>query len=448
MKILICGAGQIGGYAAESLCREGHDVTIIDTNDDLLNEIQESLDVAVVRGNGASAQTLQLADAGTADALLACTGSDETNILAASVASYMGTRRTMARIRHGGFLKDTPLDYRRSMSIDAFFSPAIATARAIAEQLRNPGALALEHLADGAVDIQELRVDDTAKVVGKSLAAIPLPKGARLIALRRGSNDELPGGETVVEGGDLVVIAANAGVLNTARQLFQKDPRRGCRKIALMGGSSTAVWLCRMLRDRGFDIRLLEIDRHRAEELATKLDWVTVLHSDATDPSVIEEENLGQVDAFVALADDGQNIVACAAMSRAGVPITLPVVRRQDWAAVLEQLGIVRWFDPRKQTAQRLSHLLDESPVRCMATVAGGTVDLYRGRLSDDAAICNRPLKELSLRDHCMVVVAPDQEGRPRVPGPDDVLLPATEIYLAGPPDIESRIHHLLTDRS
>ena len=289
MKVIICGAGEVGGHAAEVLANANHSVTVIDTHGERLRGVAEELDVRTLEGNAATATVLREAGAADADIVISATDSDEVNLVAASVGRAIGAKKSIARLHHRAFFaKD--LDYGKHFGIDRLICPEYSTAGAIARALRNPAALAIEQFAGGRIDMHEFPVSEDAPAIGVPLREVQMPPNTRLAAVLRASKVFVPDASTCLQRGDRIVLVSNTDTFDEARKQFRKErPKR--RKVVLMGGTPMAVWLCRALREHAWSIRLFETNTARSEELAEKLDWVTVLNADPTDKGVFAEEH-------------------------------------------------------------------------------------------------------------------------------------------------------------
>ncbi len=432
MNIIICGAGEIGAHAAESLSKErSNNITLVDTNPDRMRPIEDSLDVATYCGNCARADVLSEAGAATADLVLAATDQDEVNLLAASLAKGLGAKKSIARVHHAAFFQHRGLDYETQLGIDRLMCPEYSTAQAVARKLRNPGAVAIEEFARGRIEMQELISDGKGSAVNRRLADVGMPSGSRLALIRRKKEAFIPEATSVVVQGDSIILVANADVFEDARKRFkaERGPRR---KIAIMGGPSMAVWLCRSLRDRSFAIRLFERDRARAEELAEKLPWVTVINADPTEKTIFEDESLAQVDIFVSLLDnDEANIIASVLAKTRGVPTVIPVVQKSKYLDLVYDIGIDHAFSTRLVAGQEIDQMLDRSSVRKLGTLSAGAVEVFRVLMVEGSRGIGKSLREIDLSPD--FVVAAIQRGADAfVPGADDRLAEGDVILVAG----------------
>jgi trk system potassium uptake protein TrkA len=442
MNIVICGAGQVGSHAAEVLTPAGHNITVIDQSSARVRRIGDTLDVRTLRGNCASAEVLHDAGCAKADLVVAATSSDEINLLTAVVAKGVGAARSIVRVHHSTYFEERGLAYTQHLGIDKLICPEYSTALSIARTLRNPGALAIEDFARGKIEMQEVLVSRGASAIGVALADLGLPRGTRLAAIHREDRVFLPEGSSVVQAEDKVVIVGNADVFQQARRLFS-HAKGGKKRVALMGGPAMAVWLCRALKRRDFAIRLFEIKHARAEELAEKLEWVTVIEADPSDRATFDEENLAQADALVALLDDDEhNILGCAWAKSMGVANVVAVVQRPNYMHLLPGVGIDRTFSPRMVAVKEIEQFLARGPLRRIASLARGTIDVYRLRVGQKAKVLGKQLKDVRLAPD-WVIAAIERGEWVTVPAADDTIESGDTLLVIGKSQAESTLRRI-----
>ncbi|MFQ5490360.1 MAG: Trk system potassium transporter TrkA [Phycisphaerae bacterium] len=446
MNIVIAGAGEVGSHAAEVLVADGHNVVVIDKSASKLSALEDRLDVRTLKGNGAHAATLKEAGAGKADLAVAATNVDEINLLSASVAKGIGARKTIARVHHSAYFNHDHLDYGAHLGIDRLVCPEYQASLAIARTLRNPGALAVEAFARGRIEMQELPVENGAGAIGTSLADLKLPAGVRLAQIRRKEHGLFPTAATVIENGDVVTLIGEQSAFEQGRSLFAGGKTKR-RHLVIMGGSATAVWLCRALESRQFSIRLFVRARERAEELSNKLAHVTVLQADVSEPDVFKEEQIGLADTFIAASDDDEhNILASAQAKSLGVTTAIALVQKTAYLHLLAGVGIDKAFSPRVVAANEIRTLLHHGPVRVMASLSKGTVDVYEINPTRRATAIGKELRNLKLPDHCMIGAI--QRGETvRVPGAEDTIALDDTILLIGPHGIAADLKKIFATR-
>ena len=443
MNIIICGAGEVGRHAAEVLGASGNNVTIIDRQPAKLAAIEQALDVRTLVGNGTHADVLHEAGCANAGLFMAATSSDEINLLSASIASAAGADRTVARVHHSAYYAQHGLDYAQHLGVDHLVCPENTTALAIAQTLRNPGALAVERFARGRIEMQQLPVTDGAAGLGAPLAQLKLPGSVRVVAIEHDGRTTIPDGSAVVASGDVITIVADVDTFDRGRKMFHTEQARR-KRVMIMGGTPMGVWLCRALRSRRFSVRLFETDTDRCLELSEKLPWITVLSEDPTDPTVLEQQRVEQLDAFVALTgDDEHNILTAARAKSLGAQQAVAVLQRPTYLHLLEHVGIDKAFSPRDTAINEVVNLLDTAPVRRLATVAEGVADVYEVRVSPKAAeIVGRSLRDMRL-DQRIIIAAIQRDGQVFVPGGKDVIHGGDTVVLIGPSGMERQLRKI-----
>jgi trk system potassium uptake protein TrkA len=444
MNIIICGAGEVGRHSAEVLAADGHNITIIDRESDKLAELEEMMDVRNLLGSGTHAEVLIEAGCESADVFIAATNIDEINLLAAAVANSLGARRTIARVHHSAYFEKRGLDYDKTLGIDHLVCPEQVTAMSIAQTLRAPGALAVERFGRGQVEMQQLPIGKDAPAVGKPLLALDLPRRARLASIERGGAVFIPDGHTQIHDGDVVTLIADIDVFAQASKLLQPEMTRR-KHVIILGGTSMGVWLCRALRSKRFAVRLIEEDRQRADELAAKLDWITVLRADPADPNLLEDERVDQADAFVALTDDDEHNVLAAAQARSmGVPMAIAVQQRSTYMHLLSHVGIDQAFSPRTAAVGQIRELLSDEPIQHLATLANGVIDVYQVRVPQSGAnqMIGTPLKDLRFPPKALIAAI--QHGdEAHVPVADDVISAGDTVVVIGPEGVDKDLKKL-----
>lgn len=446
MRIIICGAGEVGSHASEVLDGKGHSITVIDAHADRLEAIEDRLDVSTLIGNCAHGDTLVEAGAESADLLVAATDNDEVNLLAASLARRIGVHKTIARVHDYTYLAQKSIDYKRSLGIDQLICPEFSTASAIAQSLRNPAALAVENFAGGQVEMQQFRTTSGAKAIGQSLSELPLAAGVRLAAISRGREVLIPDGTTEIQEKDAIFLVANADQFDAAHRLFVgKSLVR--QKVVINGGTTLAEWVCRFLRGRNFAVRLFEKDFERAERLAAELDWVTVLNEDPTDAAVFQEERIGEVDDFVSLLDDDEdNIIGAVLAKSRGVRQVISIVQRSHYLDLLYDIGVDRAFSPRIVASEEIEETLDDSSVRRLTSLERGVLDLWRVRPGDGSELLEKRLRTVKLTPNWSIVAI--QRGTDTyVPTADDAIQSGDVVLVLGRNDKESELRELFDAR-
>jgi trk system potassium uptake protein TrkA len=339
MRILILGAGQVGASVAEALASEANDITIVDQNRAALAMLADRLDVRTLAGNAAYPSVLKEAGIEDADMLVAVTQSDQTNLVACKIARTMFHVPTrIARLRSSDFLDDKLLA-DENFAVDYAICPEQDITDYIAKLIEFPEALQVLEFADGKVTLVGVRAYQGGLLVGKAIRAMRehLPAGvdARIAAIFREHQPVDPDGNTVVESGDEVfVLAASAHIRPVLQELRRMlEP---VRRVMIAGGGNIGARVAATLEGK-YEVKLVERDAQRAEVVAARLGGTLVLHGEATDEDLLSQENIDEIDMFLALTnDDEDNIMAASLAKRLGCKRVLALINRRAYADMVQ----------------------------------------------------------------------------------------------------------------
>ncbi len=428
MRIVVLGAGTVGTSIANLLCREGHSVTVVDHDSAHARRVNDELDVRVVTGSAAQSSVLFQAEVLGADLCLAVTGSDEVNMIAASMAKAMGARRTVARVYAPVFRDLSTFDYQRHFQIDRLLSMEHLSAMELAREIRHPGAVAVENFARGELEMQELLVAEETSAVGVALKDLKLPAGVRIGSIARNGKMTIAQAEDRLASGDRITLIGTRDDIDDVRPMFQKEPppKQG---VVIAGGGETGYHLARVLQGRRFAVLLMEKDRKRCEFLAAHLKHATVVNADAQRRASLEEERVGSADVFVATTgEDEDSIMACVEARELGARTIMCIITRPDYANVVEKLGIDHAVSPRNVIARQILGFLNTGAVISRTPLAAGAgieileIDVLEGSTATEHVLAN-----LDLPPQCLIG-AVIRENYVMVPGADDHFAPGDTV--------------------
>ena len=446
MNIFIVGDGKVGFTLAEHLSQEEHNVTVIDTNSDALRRASESLDVMCVKGNGASLSALRESGVETADIVIAATSLDEVNMVCCLTAKRLGAKYTIARVRNVEYAKEVAL-LKDALGIDLVINPENATAVEISRLLRFPAAANLETFCRGRVELIGFRVREGDFLVGRPLAdqsrqlqALPM----LFCAAERGEGDVvIPDGSFVPRVGDrLYLIGQPTGLTSFFRLLGRHAPKS--RHAFLVGGGRIAYYLASILLRLGVRVKIIERREERCRELSEALPKATIICGDGTDQQLLEEEDVAQADAFVALTDrDEDNLIVSLYAMQQGIPKVVAKSNRQNYESIAHTAGLDSVISPKYITASQILQV-----VRGMQNSKGSVMNaLYKiadGRTEAMEFVANEttrhqgvPLKELRLKKGILVAVLVHQ-GQIIIPDGSSVISSGDTVILV------SRSHGIL----
>jgi trk system potassium uptake protein TrkA len=354
MKILILGAGQVGRTAAYHLSREpANEVTVVDTNEDVLRDLQDRLDVRAVHGNGAFPVVLENAGIADTDILVALTNSDEINIVACSIAHALyRTPTKIARIRAPEYTARAQLFTEGALAVDVWISPEQLVTEYIAKLLSYPGALQVVDFADGRVQLVGLRARRDGLLVGRELRTLRehLPDTeARVAAIYRNERLVPAAGDTVIEENDeIFFVAASDDLRRVMAELRRsEDP---VRRLVIAGGGNIGLRLARTL-EKSNQVKLIERDPRRARRISEILENTIVLNGDAADEELLVEENIDSTDVFAALTNSEEaNVLSAMLAKRLGARRVMALINRPSYGQLMENHSIDIVISPQTIT--------------------------------------------------------------------------------------------------
>ncbi len=339
MKILILGAGQVGTTAAYSLAREeANEVTIVDSDPEVLRDLQDRLDVRTVVGHAAYPDVLERAGAKDADMLIALTNSDEINMTACQVACILfRTPRRIARIRAAEYTEHPTLFEAEGMPVDIIISPEELVTAHIEELIHFPGALQVLEFAEGKVRLVAARAHEGGALIGHPLRELPdhIPNvECRVVAIYRDGQSIIPDGDTVVEEDDEVFfIAARKDIRAVLSEMRKLD--EPVRRVVIAGGGNIGVRLAKALEDTN-QVKLIERGHDRARAVSERLDNAIVLHGDAADEGLLLEENIDSADVFVSVTNaEEANILSAMLAKRLGAHKVMALINKPAYAELV-----------------------------------------------------------------------------------------------------------------
>lgn len=430
MKIVIVGSGEVGTQLSETLSVADHDVTVIERDDTLAQTLIETADVRVVKGNGASAGTLLKAGASKCDFFLAMTSSDETNLVSASLAKALGAAKTFARVHDATYRDNSLINHQRHFGIDHLVNPEALAAVELAKRIRNPGRVAVEDFGRGQIEVKSVEIRAGAKVIGPALKDLKLPGNIRIGLIHRGEDNIVANANTVLAIGDIVTLFGHPDSLFETKALF--DPTsKGAAKInvTILGGSEIAISLARLLSNPRFKIRIIEKDLKLCNSLAERLPSVTMIHGDGTSLRVLEEEEVGASDFFVACRkDDEDNIMTCLQAFKLGAKHTMLAITRSDYIEVLEKLssslGVELAVSPRIAATHEVLRYIGKKPfIELEESIELDAENncIIELDIAPKSRVADQRIRDIKWPGEC-VLVGHEHNYTPKTPTGDDVL--------------------------
>ena len=411
MNIIIAGGGMVGATLSLLLCTEGHNVTLVDSDQSILDKSMESYDVMGVCGNCASMETLYQAGVMDADLIIAVTNSDETNLLCCTVAHGLNQKiHAIGRIRNPEYTEQAH-KLRDTFGLSLVINPDRHAAREIERLLQYPGFLKLDSFAKGRTQIVELRIQPDSKLCNVALIDMYNIVTCKVLvcAVLRDGKCITPRGDFVLEAGDRIFVTAPATNLTTLLKNLGIINRR-VRRCLICGGSRLAYHLARMLEKQGIAVTLIEQDADRCKDLAIQLPNVTVIHGDATDHALLDSEGIQTTDALISLTStDELNMIISLYAQKKGVPQVITKLRRGENRQIIDALGLGSVISPKELCSNTIARY-----VRAMQNQVGAAVSIHSIADAQAEAVefvvdantkyCGVPLKDITLKPGILLV--------------------------------------------
>jgi trk system potassium uptake protein TrkA len=437
MKVIICGAGQVGFNIARYLSVEDNDVTVIDISRELIEKLSDTLDVQGLVGYASHPDVLEQAGAADSDMIIAVTYADEVNMVACQVAHTLFEVPTkIARVRYQGYLEPqwSRLFGRSDAPIDVVISPEIEVARAISHRLEIPGAFDAIPLVGGKVTLIGVRCTAECPILNTPLRELTLlfpDLNIVVVGIVRNDRRIVATADDTMQAGDEVYFVADTRHLARAMAAFGHDEQEA-RRIIIVGGGNIGLYLARDMeeRHRGVSIKLIEIDKRRAETVAQSLKGTVVIHGDALDAEILEEANVKATETIVAVSNDDEvNILSSLLAKRFGCQRSVTLINKPTYSPLMGTLGIDAVVSPRAITVSTILQHVRRGRVRSVHTLSDGFGEIIEVEALETSSLVGPPLRDAQLPDGVIVgaIVRGDEVIIPR---PDTVVRTGDRVVL------------------
>ncbi len=430
MNIVIVGGGKIGTAVLSALVSEGHNITVIDNDPNVITELTNMFDVIGVCGNGADSDALIEAGVNNADLFAAFTGTDEINMLSCFVARKMGAKNTISRIRNLEFNDESLGLLIGYLNISMAVNPEKQAARKIFNVLKFPSALKIEHFSAKNFEMVEIRLKEDSVLNGMSLEQMRKKYSHKFLVcmIKRGGDVFIPDGNFVLKGGDKVALTADPLEI----QALLKDMgilQKQAKNIMIIGASRTAYYLSKMLLGIGCSVKVIDSNLEKCEKFSELLQRVDVVNGDASREEVLLEEGILSMDAVVPLTGmDEENIILSYYASNHNIGKVVAKVNRTEFINMAETLGIDSIVSPKDATSDivvRYARGLENSQGSSVETVyklMDGIAEALEFTVNSDCEICNIPLKEIKTKSNLLIGGIIRDRKTTIIPVGDDVI--------------------------
>lgn len=438
MRVIVVGCGKIGRAILESLACERHDVVAIDSNPEVIRSVTNTYDVMAVCGSATSREMLNAAEVSKCDLFIAVTQSDEVNMLSCFLAKRMGARHTVARIRESEYNEEGLEFLCKQLDLSMALNPERLTAESLFDLLKLPSAVSVDNFAGKKIQILELIVKENSKLCGVVLSDLrkKCPVQFLACAVKRDDVAVIPNGAFCLQEGDKVAFMVKRNDSHKFLKAIGLVHKQG-RDVIILGGSSTAYYLAKLLAANNYSVKVVEKDEARCAEFAEKIpENIGIVCGDGTSQDLLLEEGIRSTGALVALTgkDEENILVSCYAISQQ-VPKVISKVSHGELASLAERLGLDCVVSPQKMVANVLTRYAralnasGKSKMETLYSLMEGDVEASEFAVLPDCGLIGTPLKDLKLKNN--LLVASIIRGKETiVPTGDDVILEGDKVIV------------------
>lgn len=429
LKIIIVGLGKVGKTLVAQLSSEGHDITIIDKNSDKITEITGIYDVMGVIGNGATYSVLNEAGITEADLFIAVTGSDELNLLCCMVAKQSGNVAAIARVRTPDYSKE--INYiREKMGLAMIINPELEAAKETARLLYLPTALEINTFAHGQAEMVKIKLPDDTVLNGKTIAYLGQHYTNEILicGVERGNEVFIPNGSFTLNSGDIIsFIATRKACISFLKSIG--FPTKQVRNTMIIGGGKSAYYLADQLIKTGIDVKIIESDEKRCEELSIMLPKATIINGDATNQDLLMEAGIQNCQSFVPLTGiDEENIMLTLYAKQITDAKVITKIGKIGFTDVINSLDLGSVIYPKFITSESIIRYVRAkqassvgNDVETLYHIFDSRVEAIEFNVKNSPRIIDIPLKELKVKENTLIAMI-RHEGKIIFPNGNDVI--------------------------
>ncbi len=461
MKIVIVGCGKVGRTIAEQLDGEGHSITVVDNNPRCVNRLAQHLDVMGIEGDGASREVLMEAGVMNADLMIAVADADELNLYICLLAHCCGAKNTIARVRNPVYHKNISesQQMRRAIGLSLMINPEKIAALEMSRLIRFPSAIEVDSFARGNVELYTLRLTQDHLLTGKKISEIGLLKGdffkgeSRICLVQRDGEVIIPGGDFVFASNDKVSFICTPAKASWLFKKFNKAAQTKAKNVLIVGGSKTAYYLAEILIESNINVKILEKDQTRANELSELLPEANVIRGDALTEELLDAEGIDKMDAIVTLMHlDEENIMLSLYARQKSEAKCITKIERIVFDKIVDTMPLDSVIRPRELTAEAIVRYVravknsEGSNVESLYKLVDGKAEALEFKInSKDSPVVGKPLKTLRFKNNLQIACI-TRRGRAIIPKGEDTIEPDDFVIVVTTHKGLQRIEDILAD--
>ncbi len=431
MRIAILGAGKLGIRIAKALVDGDYDITIVDTKEEKLNQLSQMYDFLPVTGDAKSIDTLREMEIQNYDFLFSCTTSDEVNIISASFAKMLGCKTVAARVRDPEHMNQTEL-LREQFNLDLVVNPDLLITSEIYRYLVDKYSITNGIYTFRNISLVEVEADNYPLLIGKNLVDFrKAMEDLIMVGISRNGKMIIPHGNDEIMNNDLLYIV---GETSRVKSLIRKKPlvrrKNRVKKVMIIGGGKTGYYLSKRLSEYGAYVKIVEIDKKRCNYLTDKLNGVIVINGNGAEISLLEEENIDEMDAFVtATGYDEENLLLALSAKTRGIEDVISKVSHESYKGLIEKLGIDVVLNPLDITASAILRRIRGTKRVLSSVILQGQAELMEVYAQEGMRMINVPLKDFDLPDY-IIIATIIRNGKTFIPDGNTKIIPGDRVII------------------
>ncbi len=410
LQIIIVGCGKVGMTLVEQLSQEGHDITIIDKNADIVQSMSSLHDVMGIVGNGASYSTQMEAGIESTDLIIAVTDSDELNLLCCIIAKRVGDCAAIARVRTPDYSKEAGY-LREKLGLTMIINPELEASAEAARILYLPTALEVNSFAHGQAEMVKFKVTEGNKLAGNTIALLgtDITENIVICAVERNGEVYIPSGNFQVEAGDVISFVASRMMARTFLNNIGFKTNQ-VKDTMIIGGGNAAYYLAKQLLHMGTSVKIIESDRSRCEQLSILLPKAIIINGDGSSEELLKEEGIQYAESFVPLTGiDEENIMLTMYAKNVSNAKVITKINRMAFRSVINRLDLGSVIYPRYITSEAIIAYVRakkdsmDSNIETLYHMFDHRVEAIEFRVYEKSAVTGIPLKNLSLKEGLLI---------------------------------------------
>ena len=424
MRIVIAGAGEIGTHLAKMLAYEDHQITILDSEKDVLESLEESTDLLTYQASATSTKALkEIIWEKKTDLFIAVTYSEDTNITSSMLAKRYGAKKTIARIRNLEFLEPSNIEFFKSQGIDSLISPELIAAREVLSLLHETGTTEYMEFSGGKLTMFVQKLDEKSSLIDRTLEEISLMNKMeryRVVAIKRKEETIIPRGNEKLQNGDMIfVISTKEGVEEIMKASGSESIE--ATNIMILGGSRIGEHVAEHIQNSA-NVKLILSDQDQIKQLYDRLNNTLVIEGDGRDVDMLVREGISQMDAFVAVTNNSEtNILSCLLAKKMGVKKTIAEVENMDYISLAENSGIDTIINKKIAAASRIFRYTTNLNITQVKYMTGTDAEILEFNVPSGAKITKGTLKSLNFPNGALVAGG-TRDGVPFIASGDTII--------------------------